>query len=64
MSDEDLLVGDDAIHGEAAYAFYDVEDTTSNIVAGETLQSSDPENGGAAKEAAAINPGPNVTAQA
>jgi Amt family ammonium transporter len=34
MSDEDLIVGDDAIHGEAAYAFQDVEDTTSQFLLG------------------------------
>jgi len=48
MSDEDLLIGDDAIHGEAAYAFQDVEDTTSHLLFGESP--TDPENGGGAKK--------------
>jgi Amt family ammonium transporter len=50
MSDEDLIVGDDAIHGEAAYAFQDVEDTTSQFLMGESPHSGDPENGVAKKE--------------
>ena len=61
MSDEDLLVGDDAIHGEAAYAFQDVEDTTSQFLMGESPNSGDPENGGAAKKEA-ISDAEHVTA--
>jgi Amt family ammonium transporter len=57
MSDEDLVIGDDAIHGEAAYTFQDVEDTTSNLLMGESpKENSDPEKGGATKGAATDNP--------
>ena len=53
MSDEDLMIGDDAIHGEAAYAFQDVEDTTSHLLLGESPRGAgDPENGGVAKKEA------------
>lgn len=42
MSEQDLMIGDDAVHGEAAYTFHDVEDTTSNYIQG---TSADEENG-------------------
>lgn len=45
MSDQDLIVGDDATHGEAAYAFQDVEDTTSQMLLGESPRHDDPESG-------------------
>jgi ammonium transporter, Amt family len=61
MRDEDLMVGDDAIHGEAAYAFQDVEDTTSQFLMGESPHSGDPENGGVAKKEV-ISDTENVTA--
>ena len=61
MSDEDLMVGDDAIHGEAAYAFQDVEDTTSQFLMGESPNSGDPENGGVAKKEA-VSGAEHVTA--
>ena len=61
MSEEELLIGDDVIHGEAAYAFPDVEDTTSQLMLG---KEADPENGHGGhvnKEAAAIEvPGSSV----
>ena len=63
MSDEDLMVGDDAIHGEAAYAFQDVEDTTSQFLMGESPNSGDPENGGVGKKEA-ISDAEHVTAAA
>lgn len=53
MSDQDLMLGDDATHGEAAYAFQDVEDTTSQMLLGQSPNSGDPENGGVAKKEAA-----------
>lgn len=55
MSDEDLIIGDDAIHGEAAYAFQDVEDTTSEFIVGEPPNNNDHGDGAAKKEAAAAN---------
>jgi len=55
MSEQDLIVGDDAIHGEAAYAFQDVEDTTSQFLVGESPH--DPENGGATKKEASAGNG-------
>ena len=63
MSDEDLVIGDDAIHGEAAYTFQDVEDTTSNLLMGESPNNSDPEKGVAAKKAATDNPELGVAEQ-
>jgi Amt family ammonium transporter len=68
MSDEDLMIGDDAIHGEAAYAFLDenvvdVEDPNSSLIMGESPKNSDPENSGAAKEAATDNPEIDVAAR-
>ena len=62
MSDEDLVIGDDAIHGEAAYTFQDVEDTT-DLLMGESPKNGDPEKGGAAKEAATDDPEIDVAKQ-
>lgn len=59
MSDQDLIIGDDAIHGEAAYAFQDVEDTTSQFLFGESPNNGDAENAAAKKEAAAADISPD-----
>jgi ammonium transporter, Amt family len=52
MSEEELLIGDDVIHGEAAYSFQDVEDTTSHLVLGEHADSENGNGSPARKEAA------------